>query len=109
MFAGVARADRKAVLEVENLKRHFPLSSGGLLRRSIGTVKAVDGVSFDIREGETLALVGESGCGKSTTLLEIMRLAKPAEGRIAILGHDVASLASRDDRMRIRSNTGVFT
>ncbi|HZF31434.1 MAG TPA: dipeptide ABC transporter ATP-binding protein [Gammaproteobacteria bacterium] len=107
VFAGVARADRKAVLEVENLKRYFPLSGGGLLRRSIGTVKAVDGVSFDIREGETLALVGESGCGKSTTLLEIMRLAKPAEGRIAILGHDVASLASRTDRMQIRSNLQI--
>jgi oligopeptide/dipeptide ABC transporter ATP-binding protein len=107
VFAGVARAERKIVLDVQNLKRYFPLSGGGLLRRKIGTVKAVDDVSFDIREGETLALVGESGCGKSTTLLEIMRLEKPSEGRIAILGHDVASLASRADRMQIRSNLQI--
>ena len=65
------------------------LSGGGLLRRSLGIVRAVDGVSFDIREGETLALVGESGCGKTTALLEIMRLAPPEDGSIAILGHDV--------------------
>jgi oligopeptide/dipeptide ABC transporter ATP-binding protein len=107
VFAGVARADRNTVLEVENLKRHFALSGGGLLRRTVGTVKAVDGISFDIREGETLALVGESGCGKSTTLLEIMRLAKPAEGRIVVLGHDVAKLGTRTERMQIRSNLQI--
>jgi glutathione transport system ATP-binding protein len=106
-FAGVPRDARKAVLDIENLKRHFPLSGGGLLRRPIGTVRAVDGVSFDIRDGETLALVGESGCGKSTALLEIMRLEPPAEGRITILGRDVATLKSRDDRMRIRSDLQI--
>jgi oligopeptide/dipeptide ABC transporter ATP-binding protein len=95
------------VLAVENLKRHFPLSGGGLLRRTIGTVRAVDGVSFDIREGETLALVGESGCGKSTTLLEIMKLESPAEGRITILGSDVAHLANRAQRMQIRSDLQI--
>ena len=102
VFAGVPREARKPVLEVDNLKRHFPLSGGGLLRRRIGTVRAVDGVSFDIREGETLALVGESGCGKSTALLEIMRLEEPSVGHIAILGRDVAALENRADRMQIR-------
>jgi peptide/nickel transport system ATP-binding protein len=107
VFAGVRRAERKPVLEVANLKRHFPLSGGGLLRRRIGTIKAVDGVSFDIREGETLALVGESGCGKSTALLEIMKLETPAEGRITILGRDVEQLASHAERMQIRSNLQI--
>ncbi len=103
-FAGVPRAERTPVLEVENLKRYFPLTSGGLLRRRIGTVKAVDGVSFDIREGETLALVGESGCGKTTTLLEIMKLKAPAEGRIAILGRDVAELKGHRQHMEVRKD-----
>jgi peptide/nickel transport system ATP-binding protein len=106
-FAGVARERRKATLQVENLKRHFPLTSGGLLRRKIGTIKAVDGISFDLREGETLALVGESGCGKSTTLLEIMELRSPAEGRIAILEVDVRDLKTRAERMAIRSELQI--
>ena len=106
-FAGVPREQRKPLLEVENLRRHFPLTGGGLLRRKIGTVKAVDGISFDIREGETLALVGESGCGKSTTLLEIMRFAPPADGRIAILGRDVRSLKTRAQRMEIRNELQI--
>jgi oligopeptide/dipeptide ABC transporter ATP-binding protein len=106
-FAGVPRAKRTPVLVVENLRRHFPLTGGGLLRRRIGTVKAVDGVSFDIREGETFALVGESGCGKTTALLEIMKLEPPAEGRIVILGHDVKDLATRAERMKIRSELQI--
>src|SRR5262249_50237162 len=75
--------------------------------RRLGTVKAVDGVSFDLREGETLALVGESGCGKTTTLLEIMRLVPPDGGRITILGHDVGDLASGDAQMRGRAEMQV--
>jgi peptide/nickel transport system ATP-binding protein len=106
-FAGVPRAERKTVLEVENLRKDFALTGGGLLRRRLGTVKAVDGVSFDLREGETLALVGESGCGKTTSLLEIMRLAPPDGGRITILGHDVRELASGGARMRIRSEMQI--
>jgi oligopeptide/dipeptide ABC transporter ATP-binding protein len=101
-FAGVPRAERKLVLEVENLRKHFLLSGGGLLRRRLGTVRAVDGVSFDVREGETLALVGESGCGKTTTLLEIMRLAPRADGTIVILGHDVKTLSSAAAQMQVR-------
>ena len=106
-LASVPRAQRKPTLEVENLKRHFPLTGGGLLRRKIGTVKAVDGISFDIRESETLALVGESGCGKSTTLLEIMQLKAPADGRVAILGRDVRTLKTRAQQMEIRSELQI--
>ena len=107
ILSAVPRAARRPVLEVENLARHFPLSGGGLLRRRIGTVRAVDGVSFDIREGETLGLVGESGCGKSTTLLEIMRLRAPADGRIIVLGHDVAKLASGAETLKVRSELQI--
>jgi peptide/nickel transport system ATP-binding protein len=106
-FAGVPRGQRKPMLEVENLTRHFPLTSGGLMRRRIGTIKAVDGISFDIREGETLALVGESGCGKSTTLLEIMRLTPPRDGRIAILGREVRDLKTRAQQMEIRNELQI--
>jgi peptide/nickel transport system ATP-binding protein len=106
-FAGVPREQRKVMLEVENLKRHFPLTAGGLLRRRVGTVKAVDGVSFDIRESETLALVGESGCGKSTTLLEVMRLAPPADGRIVILGRDVRDLKTRAQQLKVRNELQI--
>jgi peptide/nickel transport system ATP-binding protein len=106
-FAGVPREQRKPMLEVENLKRYFPLTSGGLLRRKVGTVKAVDGISFDIREGETLALVGESGCGKSTALLEIMRLRPPADGRIVILGSDVRAIKTRAQQMEIRKELQI--
>jgi peptide/nickel transport system ATP-binding protein len=106
-FVGVPREQRSLLLDVENLERHFPLSGGGLLRRRIGVVKAVDGVSFDIREGETLALVGESGCGKTTTLLEIMRLEPPKHGKISVFGNELDSSVSRAERMNIRSRLQI--
>ncbi len=84
-----ARATRKLV-EVRDLKMHFPIF-GGLLRRRTGEVKAVDGVSFDIFEGETLGLVGESGCGKSTCGRAILRLYDPTSGSIRIEGAEIAT------------------
>lgn len=93
----VARSHRESILDVRDLKRYFTLTSG-LLRRKTGTVRAVDGVSFDIRTGETLALVGESGCGKSTTLLEVMRLKRPADGRIVVMGREVTEMKAADRR-----------
>ncbi|TDD65309.1 ABC transporter ATP-binding protein [Actinomadura darangshiensis] len=96
-----ARPERPVVLRVDGLVRHYPLARGTLMRHRAGTVRAVDGISFDVREKETLALVGESGCGKTTTLMEILRLARPQEGRVNVLGHDTASLrASRRKALR---------
>ncbi len=80
-----------ALVQVRGLKMYFPIYSG-LLRRHSGDVKAVDGVSFDIPAGETLGLVGESGCGKSTCARAILRLYEPTAGRIKIDGHDITTL-----------------
>jgi oligopeptide/dipeptide ABC transporter ATP-binding protein len=79
------------VLEVLDLKKHFPVKKG-ILRRTVGQVYAVDGVSFAIGEGETLGLVGESGCGKSTVARTVMRLIEPTAGAIRLDGHDVTRL-----------------
>ena len=79
------------VLAVEKLVKHFPIH-GGLLQRQVGTVKAVDGVSFAIAKGETLGLVGESGCGKSTVGKTILKLIEPTAGRIVLGGEDITAL-----------------
>ena len=70
-----------SLLKVERLVKHFPITSG-IFRRQVGTVKAVDGVSFDIKERETLGLVGESGCGKSTTGRVILQLLEATSGKV---------------------------
>lgn len=79
---------RKPLVSVKNLKMHFPIF-GGLLRRRVGEVKAVDGVSFDIYEGETLGMVGESGCGKSTVGRSVLRLYEVTDGTVEIDGKDI--------------------
>src|SRR5258708_13781754 len=76
------------VLEVTDLKKHFPVRKG-LLRRTVGQVYAVDGISFTIGEGETLGLVGESGCGKTTAGRAVLRLTEPTSGAIEVNGHDI--------------------
>ena len=85
-----APATRKKLVEVRDLKMHFPILAG-LFRRRVGEVKAVDGVSFDVYEGETLGLVGESGCGKSTCGRAVLRLYDITEGSIRIDGKDIGS------------------
>ncbi|MGH3413486.1 MAG: ABC transporter ATP-binding protein [Marmoricola sp.] len=85
----------RPVLSVENLKMYFPVRGGGVLRRVVGHVQAVDGISFEVGAGSSLGLVGESGCGKSTTGRLITRLYKPTAGRIDFEGNDIAGLSQR--------------
>ncbi len=96
-MAEPTRVPPSPVLEVKDLKKHFPLKKG-LLRRTVGHVYAVDGVSFTIGEGETLGLVGESGCGKSTAGRAVLRLIEPTSGTIRMTGHDITRLSRKDLR-----------
>jgi len=91
---------------VRGLVKSYPLLKGSVLRRRVGEVRAVDGISFDIREGETLGLVGESGCGKTTTVMEILNLERPMGGRIEVLGQDTAEL-SRAGKFAVRRDLQV--
>jgi oligopeptide transport system ATP-binding protein len=95
------------LVQVDGLKMHFPIYSG-VLRRHTGDVKAVDGVSFSIKAGETLGLVGESGCGKSTVGRALLRLYEPTAGRVIIDGQDVATLAPEDLRKKRPTMQMVF-
>ena len=89
------------LLRINNLRVHFPLRKGVLIQRQVGSIKAVDGVSFALERGDTLGLVGESGCGKSTTGLAILRMLEPTAGRIVFEGRDITH-AGRDEMRPIR-------
>jgi oligopeptide transport system ATP-binding protein len=96
------------LLAVTDLHKHFPVKQGILIERTVGEVKAVDGVTFEIREGETLGLVGESGSGKSTTGYCILQLLKPTSGSIRFLGQELTTLGREDLRRMRREMQIVF-
>ncbi|MGJ6961803.1 ABC transporter ATP-binding protein [Streptosporangium sp. G11] len=101
------RSASEALLSVQGLQKHFPVTKG-LLRRQVGAVKAVDGISFDVRKGETLGLVGESGCGKSTTGRLITRLLEPTDGKIVFEGHDITHMSQAKIRPLRRDMQMIF-
>lgn len=97
LLADIPRSERKVTLKVENLTKEFPLVKGSIIKRRVGSVKAVNGINFDVRAGECMAIVGESGCGKTTTLLEIMDL-NPKNGSVTLNGVDAASMTNKQRR-----------
>lgn len=96
----------QVILHVDDLVKTYPLMKGSVFKRRVGTVHAVDHISFDVHSGETLGLVGESGCGKTTTIMSILELAKPEEGRVVVMGTDTARM-SRSERRSVRQNLQV--
>lgn len=96
------------LLELRDLKVYFPIKSGVVMDRHVGDVKAVDGVTLDVKRGETLGLVGESGCGKSTVGRAILRLYKPTGGTIVFDGQDITNLGENELRPLRRRMQMVF-
>jgi oligopeptide transport system ATP-binding protein len=99
--------EREVLVEVKNLKKHFPIRRG-VIRRQVGAVQAVDGVTFDIYKGETLGLVGESGCGKSTTGRTILQLLAPTAGEVKFLDKDLTTLPKEELRKTRRNMQMIF-
>jgi len=96
------------LIEVRDLVKHFPIRKGIVFQRQVGAVQAVDGISFDINEGETLGIVGESGCGKSTTARLITRLLEPTSGSISYEGRDISHLSRQELKPLRRDMQVVF-
>ena len=100
-------SERETIVEVQNLKMYFPITRG-LFRRKIADIKAIDDISFKIRKHETLGLVGESGCGKTTTGRAILRLIEPTAGSVKFEGQEVTTLGRRELRAMRRHMQIVF-
>jgi len=101
-------APGEPLVQVRDLKMHFPIRSGFVIQRQVGAVRAVDGVDFDVLRGETLGLVGESGCGKSTTARLITRLLAPTAGTISWEGRDIAGLSRKELKPLRREMQMIF-
>jgi len=100
--------DKNVLMHVKDLKMYFPITQGIVIQRHVGDIKAVDGVTFDIRRGETLGLVGESGCGKSTTGRAILQLYTPTAGEVEFEGHDITKLKGEQLRKMRRRMQMIF-
>jgi peptide/nickel transport system ATP-binding protein/oligopeptide transport system ATP-binding protein len=98
----------ETLLEVTGLRKHFPVTRGAIIKRQVGAVKAVDGIDFSVRTGQTLGLVGESGCGKTTTGRMITRLLEPTDGRIVFEGHDITHMSQGTMRPLRRDIQMIF-
>jgi oligopeptide transport system ATP-binding protein len=103
-----APAANETIIDVQNLEMHFPVTRGIVFQRRVGTVKAVDGISFSIKRGETLGLVGESGCGKSTTGRALLQLYRPTNGSVIFSGQDLTKLRGNDLRKMRRRVQMIF-
>jgi len=101
-------AEKDILVRVENLKKHFPIRRGFLIQRQVGAIKAVDGISFDIYRGETLGLVGESGCGKTTTGRTMLQLYRPTSGSVYFEGEDLVDMKGERLRRQRRKMQIIF-
>jgi len=104
----VDNGERELILSVRALKMHFPITKGIIIQRQVGSIKAVDGLNFDLYRGETLGLVGESGCGKSTTGRAILQLYKPTDGSVVFEGKELTEINSGDLRRMRRRMQMIF-
>ncbi len=108
MAATTQVRSQEQLIQVEGLKMHFPITQGIILQRQVGSIKAVDGLDFDIRRGETLGLVGESGCGKSTTGRAILQLYRPTAGHVYFEGEDLTQMKGERLRRQRRRMQMIF-
>ncbi len=99
--------EKNILVKVDKLVKYFPITQGIIFQKEVGAVKAVDNISFEIREGETLGLVGESGCGKSTTGRTILQLHKPTSGKVHYRGEDLTEISANNLR-KLRRNIQII-
>src|SRR4051794_13271621 len=101
-------AEGDKLVEIRDLVKHFPITKGVILQKQVGAVQAVDGISFDVMRGETLGIVGESGCGKSTTARLLMRLMEPTSGSIQFDGREIANTKGAELKAQRREMQMIF-